>query len=111
MSETPETAIIEKKFNLKYMKELKKANKASRTLFPKSSKTRQTVQNDSPSDDTSDEDTKMVLDYRSDDYESFELQELERQPVAGDYVLVRFPNSVFYVGKILTVRMKMVIFK
>lgn len=48
------------------------------------------MQNNSFSDDISHEDTQIFLNDSSDDYESFELQERERNPIVRDYVLMWF---------------------
>lgn len=93
-TDTPERKIIEEKEQKKQQKLLSKTKKPVRKLF-------QSVLEEKDSD----HEEKISLHDSSDSEESFSDlvgKDLERDPEVNEFVLIRFVNNIFYVGKIIS---------
>lgn len=98
LTDTTDKAAIEakklEKEHKKHKQEERKAKRSARALF---------ASHHAKKDSSDEEDLQVFYDDSSDGMESFSsFKDLERNPTEGDYILVRFPNDVFYVAKVLT---------
>lgn len=94
LTNTPVKVLLEEKEQAKLRKCLPpKRKSSSRKLFLDSAEK-------SKESSTEEEDVVSLHDSSEDELIE-ELEELDREPVVNDFVLVRFPKSIFYIGKIM----------